>query len=68
MACIISDQKHIQFDDGTSKTIVEVRCDTVSDLPAAGDNWLPGSVAWVIADGDIYGLNSSGSWVNQTSD
>ena len=67
MAYVISGQKHIRFANGISKKIVEVRCDAVADLPTAGDNWLPGSVAWVIATGDIYGLNSAGSWINQTS-
>ncbi|MCR5718087.1 MAG: hypothetical protein K6F80_03505 [Oscillospiraceae bacterium] len=68
MAYIVSDQKHIQFTDGTSKKIVEVRCDAAADLPTADSSWLPGSVAWVIATGDIYGLNSSGTWVSQNSE
>jgi hypothetical protein len=47
---------------------VEVRCDAAADLPTADSSWLPGSVAWVIATGDIYGLNSSGTWVSQNSE
>ena len=67
MAYVITDQKHIRFSDDTSKAVVEIRCDTASDLPTASANWLAGSIAWDIATGDFYGLNSSGTWVKQNS-
>ena len=53
-----------------SEVIVEIDCDTSSDLPTATE--LPGrvlgqgSVAWDISTGDFYGLNSSGVWIKQT--
>lgn len=25
-----------------------------------------GSIAWVIGDGEFYGMNSEGQWINQT--
>lgn len=65
MAYVITDQRHICFADGTSRTVVEVRCDTEADLPVASASWLPGSIAWVISTGAFYGLDSSGSWIKQ---
>ena len=65
MAYVITDQKHIGFANEVSQVIVEIRCDTAADLPTAAANWLPGSLAWVIATGDFYGLSSSGTWVKQ---
>lgn len=57
-----------------SDTTMSVRgyleCDTVSDLPASptditGYTLVAGSVAHVIADNDLYCMNSSGSWILQ---
>ncbi len=67
MAYVVSNQQHVAYADGTSKTIVEVRCDTPEDLPTASANWLTGSVAWIVSTGDFYGLNSSGEWIQQES-
>lgn len=53
-----------------SKVVIEVDCDTSSDLPTAteleGRILAQGSVAWDISTGDFYGLNSSGVWIKQT--
>ena len=65
MAYVVTDQKHICFADDTSNVVVEVRCDAAADLPTAAANWLPGSIAWVVATGDFYGLTSDGTWVKQ---
>lgn len=62
MAYTITDQKHIAYEDGTSKQIVEIRCDAAADLPTPGANWELGSIAWVVGTGDFYGLNSTGTW------
>ena len=68
MANNIRDVKFIRFENGVSRHIVEIDCDTVSDLPETPDSWLMGSIAHVISTGDFYELNSSGEWVNQTGD
>ena len=68
MAMNIRDEKFIRFENGRSMHIVEIDCDTVSDLPEPQDNWLMGSIAHVISTGDFYELSSSGEWVNQTGD
>ena len=43
----------------------EVFADTTADIPAPRENWAVGSIAYVIATGVFYMLNSSGNWVNQ---
>lgn len=53
-----------------SEVIIEVDCDTASDLPTVyeldGRVIGQGSIAWDISTGDFYGLNSSGVWIKQT--
>jgi hypothetical protein len=55
-----------------SVVVAELNCDTSSDLPAvdglSGRILAQGSIAWDIATGDFYGLNSSGTWVNQSGE
>lgn len=47
----------------------EINCDTAADLPQKrfepNKELMQGSLAWDIATGDFYGLNSSGTWVKQ---
>lgn len=66
MSYSIRSYGNVRFEDGKPKAIVELDCDTVSDLPEPQENWLMGSIAHVISSGDFYELDSSGEWVNQT--
>ncbi len=68
MAMNIKEEKLIRFENGISKYIAEIDCDTPGDLPVPADSWLMGSIAHVISTGNFYALNSSGEWVNQTGD
>lgn len=43
----------------------EIFADTVSDIPEPRTNWAVGSIAYVVATGTFYMLNSSGTWINQ---
>ena len=51
--------------------LVEMALDSSVDLPEVdyqtGQILAQGSIAWDISTGDFYGLNSSGSWINQTA-
>ena len=68
MANNIRDEKIIRFENGISRCIVEIDCDTPADLPEPDAAWLMGSIAHVISTGDFYELSSSGEWVCQTGD
>jgi len=68
MAHHIRNQKFIGFENGQSRYIAEIDCDTPADLPEPETRWLMGSIAHVISTGDFYELNSSGEWVNQTGE
>jgi hypothetical protein len=66
----VKSAKNIGFENGKSIEVVELYLDTASDLPVADGGievmlLAQGSIAWDIATGDFYGLNSSGSWVKQ---
>ena len=58
---------------GELKSLVRAQLcvDSSDDLPAVdyktGQILAQGSIAWDISTGDFYGLNSSGSWINQTA-
>ena len=58
---------------GIMKNLVlaEMALDSSVDLPEVdyqtGQILAQGSIAWDISTGDFYGLNSSGSWINQTA-
>lgn len=57
---------------GTNNTVsvirAEIFCDTAADLPAydavSGKELYMGSIAYDIATGDMYVMNSSGDWKN----
>ena len=56
--------------NGNNLYIVEVRTDSLADINPPDPTWAVGSIAWVIKDsttetGKIYGLTSSGEWVEQ---
>jgi len=68
MASNIRNERFIRFENGISKHIAEIDCDTPEDLPVPSENWLMGSIAHVISTGDFYALNSSGEWIVQTGD
>lgn len=53
--------------DGIFKYVVEVRCDTLSDVTPPDKEWHIGSVATVINEDAVYMLNSSGNWVKHNS-
>lgn len=67
----IRKSEFIRFKDETHSVSViraEIFCDTAEDLPAVdapNEGELDmGSIAYVIATGDMYVLNSSGDWEN----
>lgn len=61
---------------GTNNTVSVVRaeifCDTAADLPAydavSGTELYMGSIAYVIATGDMYVINSSHEWKNSNGE
>lgn len=66
---IVTKQQHVMI-DGVLMSNVEVRADSLSDITPADPAWAVGSIAWVVKDsatgtGKIYGLTSSGEWVEQ---
>ena len=74
MALTIRDKQVLKYRDEEKKTpivIYEFICDKVSDLPIGnvveGEEISQGSLAWIIELGAFYGLTSTGTWVNQTS-
>lgn len=44
-----------------------VAIDTAEELPENVSSFLPGSIAWCINSGDVYALNSSGEWKQQSN-
>lgn len=64
-------ESFVRFDEGKAAVIVELAVDAKSELPGAdtleGRKLCQGSLAWVIGTGAIYGLDSSGKWVDQDS-
>lgn len=72
----IQDTKHVEWIDGgeTSLNVYVLIADTTADIPSdpycfstEKDKYkiAMGSVVWVIADGDLYMINSSDTWVKQ---
>ena len=62
-------EKFIGMDSDTAISRAELALDNASELPSAGllkgRTLAAGSLAWDISTGDIYGMNSQGSWVKQ---
>ena len=53
--------------DGVFKYLVEIRCDTISDVTPPDKSWYIGSIAAAVDEGAIYMLNSSGKWIKQNA-
>lgn len=53
--------------DGTPISRMEIDVDTAEELPVKikGVKLGQGSIAWCINDGEFYGMNSEGEWINQ---
>lgn len=64
MSMLITDSKPFTA-GGQAKKLVEVRCDTISEITPADASWAVGSIAWDISDKKFYGLKSDGTWVEQ---
>lgn len=71
----IRKSEFIRFKDETHSVSViraEIFCDTASDLPAVdapnGGELYMGSIAYDIATGDMYVMNSSHEWKNSNGD
>lgn len=65
MATKMIDKKYYFMDDGC-KEVCEFVCDTVADvakLQTDHPNCCTGSTALVIQTGDVYMVNTSGTWV-----
>ena len=68
-----SEEIFVKFSEVQDKNISVVRaeifCDSASDLPAKdameGTEFAMGSIAYTIAEGDLYVLQSSGTWVKE---
>lgn len=71
MNCLVNADPIGSYSSGSRDVIGHVICDDVSDLPAATDfsgvTLKMGSTADIIANGDRYKMNSSGTWVLQPS-
>ncbi len=67
MYYLIEPNNKITSQQGTLnvKGQAEIFADTASDIPQPRTNWTAGSIAYVIATGTFYMLNSSGAWINQ---
>lgn len=59
----------IKFEDELSVERMELDVDTADELPEvdflSGHRLYMGSIAWVIATGEFYAMQSDGTWVNQ---
>ena len=64
MNMLITDSKSF-IAEGNPKKLVEIRCDSISDVTPADASWAVGSIAWDITAKKIYGLKSDGTWVEQ---
>ena len=69
----IINSKVVKTDKGIELTRrVEIVCDTEADLPTpeeiASEGFTVGSLAWTVETGSIYGLNSTGDWINQNGE
>lgn len=63
MAKIITDSKSI-VKNGETKSLVEIRCDALSDITPADSDWMVGSLAAVAEEQSIFMLKSDGTWVD----
>ena len=65
-------RKFIRFQGDKSVERMSIDCDTAADLPAV--DAIPkiiigqGSIAWDISTGDIYGMQTNGTWKKQLGD
>ena len=68
----ILSSKFIKFEGSKSIQRVEIVCDTEADLPTPeeidSEGFTVGSLAWTVETGSIYGLNSTGDWINQNGE
>ena len=64
-------EKYLGADMGVAVTIAEIAIDNKEYLPAPdgiSDRILsPGSLAWEISAGELWGLDGEGKWINQTT-
>lgn len=68
MAIKILSTNHEKMVDGVNYVRAEIAVDSADDLTVTGVqnfHFTMGSIAWVIGTGDVYGLNSSGTWEKQ---
>ena len=64
----IVDEKTIKYTTDSSGVrlavqLVQVNCDTASDIPAPKESWAVGSSCFIVDTQDVKFLNSSGEWV-----
>ena len=69
----IINSKVVKTDKGIELTRrVEIVCDTEADLPTPeeinSEGFTVGSLAWTVETGSIYGLTSTGDWINQNGE
>lgn len=48
------------------KLLVDIRCNSISDVTPPSSDWALGSIAWAISEHKMYGLDSSRQWSAQT--
>ncbi|MCR5708116.1 MAG: hypothetical protein K6G82_07565 [Ruminococcus sp.] len=71
----VKNKRFLRRENEVDIVLAELSVDTPDELPEAdasgvvicdGDILHQGSIAWVIGTGHIYGLSSTGEWVDQT--
>ena len=48
------------------KLLVDIRCNSISDVTPPSSDWALGSIAWDVSGSKMYGLDSSRQWSAQT--
>ena len=59
---IVSHQP-VEFGEGVSKELVDIRCDTENDIPEPLPEWEISSSCFIVDTQDVKFLNSQGEWV-----
>lgn len=50
------------------KSVVEIRADSLTDVTPPDGSWYLGSITLDMSTGKLYGLTSSGEWVEQNAE
>ena len=64
MAKVITDAQSMVTAGGVIKKVVEIRCDSLSDITPPDPTWCLGSLAAVAEEHSVFMLKSDGTWKN----